>query len=200
MCIPFNSETSDIVIQKSWKAVIEKVENGHLLSSEKTLCFLFAMEVFKQCGDNIELDFENQCYGDQEGNSKYLDLLIQSEDYRVAIEFKLPNKSEKSNSNQTERRKAIYIDLNRLLHLRCYSIKADACYFLMATNDNAYVNIQKVSKHSECLTGHGYKFEFDNSDNHLKGIACEFKWIGITQDNKKQRITGKYAWLTPIKI
>src|ERR1035437_3493795 len=85
--IPITSETVEDIVAGAWNAVIEKVNNGHLLSSEKTLFFLFAMTLFEKVGSTLVVDFENQCYDDLEGDSKYLDLLFYTDtSFKVAVE------------------------------------------------------------------------------------------------------------------
>jgi hypothetical protein len=95
-----SAETIDGIVQACWSAVIEKVNKGHPLSSEKTLCFLFAMALSKVVGSDLVIDFENQCYEGLAGDSKYLDLLFYtSPNFKVAVEFKLPRSSA---SNETK--------------------------------------------------------------------------------------------------
>jgi hypothetical protein len=118
--LDINSTTTNNIINTCWENVKNKVENeSYPLSSEKSLVFLFAMELFRMVqNENLVIDFENQCYGEVGGISKYLDLLLYtSAEYQVAIEFKLPQKSDKGNSDKTQIREFIYRDLLRLKHL-----------------------------------------------------------------------------------
>jgi len=181
-----------------------KVESGYFLSSEKTLCFLFAMELYKKIGDSLVIDFENQCYGSLQGSSKYLDLLVYTnQNYKVAIEFKLPKKSNNGSSNQAKTREAIYRDIARLYWLKNNSINAKSSYFLMATNEDAYLNNSGIIKNKSFLTKQNHII---NSNNNLiatglslSGVSCNFQWLGVTKNNKYQKIR-LYAWLKPIKV
>lgn len=180
------------------------VEGGHPLSSEKTLCFLFAMEVWKNSNGKVQLDFENQCYGSLQGKSKYLDLLIANQSgYKVAIEFKLPQRSKTGNSNQTQTRLAVYRDLARLNWLKSNSINANACYFLMATNEEPYLNNAKLTEHPDFVTRHNHEVVAGNNLEveglSLAGVGCKFNWKGITGSGSNRR-QGRYAWLEPIRV
>lgn len=194
----------DEVVRDSWTKVKELVEGGHPLSSEKTLCFLFAMEMWRYCDGRIQMDFENYCYQDLPGKSKYLDLFVRtSNDFKVAFEFKLPQKSKTGNSNQTANRAAVYRDLARLKWLKNNSINVNAAYFLMATNENAYVNNTNVGENPHFLTRHGHKLfhghQLEVDGLTLENIDCQFCWSGI-DERKPARATGKYAWLEPILV
>lgn len=139
--IKINAGNVDTIVHSTWDSVIAKITNGHLLSSEKSLCFLFAMTLYEKIGSSLIVDFENQCYDDLEGESKYLDLLFYTDpSFKVAMEFKLPRKSKSGASNQPQTRQAIYRDIARLKYLKNNSIKAGACYFLLAINEHAYLN------------------------------------------------------------
>lgn len=148
----------DIAINNAWDNVIKKVEDdGYPMSSEKTLVFSFMMEVYKLL-PNIKFDFEYQAYNDIIGRDKFLDLLIYlEEDYKIALEFKLPKSINGNNSNQTETRKNIYRDILRLNYLienEVNNIKKG--YFLCGVNEAAYLNRGTVSKYEECQVYHGY--------------------------------------------
>jgi hypothetical protein len=195
----------DSLIECTWNDVIEKVTNGHPLSSEKTLCFIFAMCLHERVGSNLIVDFENQCYETLEGESKYLDLLFYTkETFKVAIEFKLPKKSKGGASNQPQTRRSIYRDIARLKYLRMNSIKASACYFLMAINEHAYLNNGKYRNHIELKTHHEHSVLASNvlvaAGLSLSGIEFKFSWRGITQEKGKNLCASGYAWLNPIKV
>lgn len=120
---------SSLLVNECWASTQQKVEDGQLVSSEKTLVFLFAMELVHRVGQGLKIDFENQCYEKLQGKSKYLDLLFYTdEDYKVAIEFKLPKKSRSGNSNQTQTRESVYRDLARLNYLKSSQLRPQACY------------------------------------------------------------------------
>lgn len=200
-----NAKTIDNLVSSCWDTVIGKINNGHPLSSEKTLCFLFAIALFEKVGSDIVIDFENQCYEALEGESKYLDLLFYTDhSFKVAIEFKLPRRSKSGGSNQPQTREAIYRDLARLNYLKSHSIKASACYFLMAANENAYLNHGKYKKHTDLQVHHGHKVSANNvlvaSGLSLKEAAFEFNWRSIKHQKNKYVCDGPYAWLNPIRI
>lgn len=188
-----NAETIDALISRTWQTVIEKSLNGYPLSSEKSLCFLFAMTLFEEIGSALVIDFENQCYEELEGESKYLDLLFYTDNaFKVAIEFKFPRSSQSGASNQPQTRQSIYRDIARLSHLKRHSIKAGACYFLMATNESAYLNQGKYKNHLDLLVHHGHKVFIDNTiiatELPLTGTEFEFNWKSIKKTSK-----GKYV-------
>lgn len=192
----------DKVVLSSWQRVTDLVEGGHPLSSEKTLCFLFSMELWKALDGKLQLDFENQCYERLQGNSKYLDLLVVTPDMKkVAFEFKLPQSSKFGNSNQTQTRVAVYRDLARLSWLKAHGFNSG--YFLMATNEDAYLNNASLSNHPEFLTKQGHIVEVGNEIevDHIPMVqlSCRFSWNGIN-GNGPYRRSGRYAWLEPIKV
>ncbi|PKQ60177.1 hypothetical protein BZG01_21230 [Labilibaculum manganireducens] len=195
-------EKIDEIICTIWENVQERIEKGYSISSEKALCFLFSMELIKKTGFDIEIDFENQCYNDLQGSSRYLDLLVKYTDISIAIEFKFPTKSQKGNSNKAEVRKAVYRDLARLEYLKKDNI-ADRCYFLMATNETSYINEGKHRKYVTYKTHEGYEITQDVTveiDNLKINKQSSFKWENTRHKGKKHIIVGKYAWLSPIKI
>jgi hypothetical protein len=204
--ISITVETVDNIVSDAWKAVIEKINSGHLLSSEKTLCYLFAMTLFEKVGSMLVVDFENQCYDALEGDSKYLDLLFYTDTtFKVAVEFKLPRKSNSGASNQPQTRQAIYRDIARLHYLKNNSIKAGACYFLMAVNEHAYLNKGKYRNHVDLQVHHEHKVSADNilaaSGVSLAGAEFEFNWQKIKKlPDGKHVCDGAYAWLNPIKV
>lgn len=198
-------ETVDTIVASTWDAVIGKVSNGHPLSSEKTLCFLFAITLYEKIGSSLIVDFENQCYDDLEGESKYLDLLFYTDDsFKVAVEFKLPRKSKAGASNQPQTRQAIYRDIARLKYLKANSIKAGACYFLMATNEHAYLNNGNYRNHVDFKVHHGHRVSADNqlevTEISLTGASFEFSWRNTKNVGKKHECSGLYSWLNPIKL
>lgn len=200
-----SAETIDGIVQACWTTVIEKVNKGHPLSSEKTLCFLFAMALSRVVGSDLVIDFENQCYEGLAGDSKYLDLLFYtSPNFKVAVEFKLPRSSTYGGSNQPQTRQNVYRDIARLHYLRHNSIVAGACYFLMAINESAYLNKGQYRSLPELLVHHGHKVHADNtilaSGLLLTGAEFEFKWQYMRHQGLKYICDNNYAWLTPMKI
>lgn len=200
------SSTIEQLIQEVWYRVQYRVESGYLLSSEKSLVFLFVMELFKHIrNDNLVVDFETQPYENLEGESKYLDVLIYTQaNFKVALEFKLPKKNKSGNSNQTQTRQKIYRDIARLKYLIDSSFVKDA-YFLMATDETPYINVGKKENSSGFRTYHNEIIVPGNSlviDNLvLSNVNCAFIWEGIKTDSKnKHSIINKFAWLTPIRI
>jgi hypothetical protein len=199
-----NAQTVDALVKSSWTNVMNLVEGGHPLSSEKTLCFLFAMEIWKNCNGEVQLDFENQCYAELQGKSKYLDLLASHNNgFKLAVEFKLPQKSKTGNSNQTQTRVAIYRDLARLNWLKNHSICPNASYFLMATNEDPYLNNANLTEHPSLITRHAHIINYENNLEveglSLNNVACQFNWTQITNNGSNRKI-GKYAWLNPIRV
>ncbi|MFL7867152.1 hypothetical protein [Vibrio cincinnatiensis] len=190
-------ENVDKLIFDCWKSVQKKIENGHPLSSEKTLCFIFSMELFNRVGDNLTIDFENQCYEDVQGKSKYLDLLFYTdESFKVGIEFKLPQKSKSGNSNQTQTRERVYRDLARLNYLKTSPLKISAGYFLMAVNEDAYLNTGSYKKALDCVIAEGHTL---NKDNHLSidglslsGMSFKFGWQKIKKSKNQKIRKEKY--------
>lgn len=205
MLLKVSKETVDDLVGKSWLAIQEKIENGQKISSEKTLVFLFAMELVHRVGSELVVDFENRCYENLSGSSKYLDLLFYTDPkYCVALEFKLPRKSSGGASNQPETREAIYRDIARLKYLKKNELKAQACFFLMAANEHAYLNIGKYRRSPKLITSHGHSVDKNNSLNiagvSLKGLEFKFEWDGIEKINKKYHCKGVFSWLKPIKV
>ena len=200
------AETVDDIVSGAWNAVIKKANNGHPLSSEKTLCFLFAMALSEKVGPTLVVDFENQCYDSLEGNSKYLDLLFYTNiSFKVAVKFKFPRRSLSGASNQPQTRQAIYRDIARLYYLKDHSVKAGACYFLMMLNEHAYLNKGNYRINAGLQVHHGHKVIASNaltaSGLSLAGVEFEFKWRMTKQSgNGKHVCDGSYAWLDPIKV
>ena len=204
--LSISAENSDELVSSTWDVVINKVTAGHPLSSEKTLCFLFAMSLFEKIGPTLVLDFENQCYDDLEGESKYLDLLFYTDpSYKVAIEFKLPKSSSSGASNQPQTRQAIYRDIARLNYLKSNSIRAGASYFLMAANERAYLNKGNYQNHVDLLVHHEHKVPPTNSISasglSLAGAAFQFFWLNAVRGKDGKYFTNDaYSWLKPIKV
>ena len=204
--LSISAKTVDDIVSSAWDAVIEKINNGHPISSEKTLCFLFAMALFEKIGSALVIDFENQCYDMLEGESKYLDLLFYTDtSFKVAVEFKLPRKSQSGGSNQPQTRQAIYRDIARLKYLKGNSIKAGACYFLMAINEHAYLNKGKYRNHVDLQVHHGHEVVANNaliaSGLSLTGAEFKFNWRMVKKiPDGKYICDGSYAWLSPIKV
>ncbi|MGF1862510.1 hypothetical protein [Photobacterium profundum] len=206
MCVlDINENTIDAVINDVWNEVQSKVKAGSMLSSEKTLVFMFAMQLVYKVGKNLKVDFENRCYENLDGSSKYLDLLFYTDDtYKVALEFKLPKKSSGGASNQPETREAIYRDIGRLMYLKSNELKPKACYFLMGVNEPAYLNSGRYRRSPELITAHNHQISQENSivvdGVSLNGCVVSFIWTDIVQENNKYICNQEYAWLTPIRV
>ncbi|WP_336290153.1 hypothetical protein [Aeromonas dhakensis] len=199
------NENINNLISDCWKSVQEKVEAGDPLSSEKTLCFLFAMALFSKVGGKLTIDFENQCYEDVQGTSKYLDLLFYTDkNFKVAIEFKLPQRSKNGSSNQTQTRELVYRDLARLNHLKTSPLKVSVGYFLMAINEDAYLNKGSYKKVPDYVIYEGHSVNESNilsvDGLSLSGMTFKFGWQNIHNTGTKNIKTGDYAWLTPIRV
>ena len=108
------------------------------------------------------------------------------------------------NSNQTQNRKNVYRDLARLKYLKDLNENFNACYFSMAVNENAYLNNADVTVEPNFLTRHLHTI--NNANNlsvfglSLAGINCQFIWKNIVSQNDGYRCSGKFAWLTPIRV
>ena len=202
-----DNKNIDALITQCWESVKFKVESGSQpVSSEKTLVFLFAMELVHKVGENLIIDFENQCYRNISGESTYLDLLFYTNpNFKVAIEFKFPV----GTPDQKETRNKIYRDLGRLNYLKDEA-GMSACYFLMATNIDSYLNIGNYRDYIEMETAHNHTITEQNNIEAdgipLYGINVTFIWDNIktkkykTIDTQKLVRDGKYAWLTPMKV
>ncbi|MCW8929490.1 MAG: hypothetical protein OQL19_04545 [Gammaproteobacteria bacterium] len=202
-----DNSTIDDLITKCWASVKNKVEHGtQPVSSEKTLVFLFAMELVNSVGKNLIIDFENQCYSNISGESKYLDLLFYTNhDFKVAIEFKFPV----GTPDQKDTRKKIYRDIGRLKYLKDEE-DMKACYFVMATNIDSYLNNGNYQDYIDIETAHNHTITEQNDIEvdgiPLYGVKATFSWDNIktkkfkTSGREKYVRDGKYAWLQPIKI
>ncbi|MEG0181141.1 MAG: hypothetical protein RR898_01530 [Clostridium sp.] len=193
----------DKLINNAWNKVIKKVEDeGYPMSSEKTLVFSFMMEVHKLL-PNVKFDFEYQAYNEITGKDKFLDLLIYlEEDYKVALEFKLPKSINGNNSNQTETRKNIYRDILRLNYLiknEVNNIKKG--YFLCGVNEAAYLNQGRATRYEKCQVYDGHIIEVGvplniEEFNELPHLTKElkFRWTNI-RTGDRNTVEGKFAWL-----
>ena len=201
-----DNDNVDALMSQCWEAVKNKVEGDQPVSSEKTLVFLFAMELVHKVGMSLIIDFENQCYSNISGESKYLDLLFYTnQNYKIAVEFKFPT----GTPDQKDTRKKIYRDIGRLNYLKSET-EIKACYFLMATNIDSYLNNGNYRDHTEMEIAHNHTiYKFNDIEAYgipLSGIEVKFVWENIkikknkTNDNTKLVRAGKYAWLTPIKV
>ncbi|KOR25186.1 hypothetical protein [Clostridium sp. L74] len=172
------------------------------MSSEKTLVFSFMMELYKLL-PNAKFDFAYQAYNDISGKDKFLDLLIYlEENYKVALELKLPKSINGNNSNQTETRKNIYRDILRLNYLienKVNNIKKG--YFLCGVNEAAYLNKGTANRYKECQVYDGRVIKVGvplNIDefNELPQLTKElkFEWTNI-KTGDKNTVAGKFAWL-----
>lgn len=204
--ISINTATVDDIVHKAWNNVIKKIENGHPLSSEKNLIFLFAIALFEIVGSSVIVDFESQCYDDLDGESKYLDLLFYNDNaFKVAVEFKLPKRSKNGGSNQTQTRQAIYRDIARLNYLKNDLFVNGACYFLMGVNEDAYLNKGNYIYNVDYQVHHEHYVDSNNmltvSKLSLTGCDFKFNWKMIKPllGGKYVR-DGQYAWLDPIKV
>jgi len=144
-------------IETSWKNIQKEVETSDviLISSEKILVFKFAMELAKlyNCED-IVIDFEVQLCEEIDGSDKYLDLLVyelKKPNEKYAIEFNAPMKSASGNSNQTDTRKKIYKDIDRLAYLKEKKENIYNGYFLMITDESPYFPLVPKLQAWECM-------------------------------------------------
>lgn len=132
-----------------------------------------------------------------------LDLLIYlEEEYKVALEFKLPKSINGNNSNQTETRKNIYRDILRLNYLiknEVNNIKKG--YFLCGVNEAAYLNPGTANIYKECQVYDGRVIkvgvplnidEFNELPQQTKEL--KFKWTNIKVIDKNT-VAGKFVWL-----
>ncbi|KHA58666.1 hypothetical protein NL53_20630 [Vibrio variabilis] len=202
-----NEDNVQTIIDKAWGACRERVEDkDYPLSSEKSLVFLFAMEILKIVGNKLVVDFEQQCYEELSGKSKYLDLLFYtSTNYKVAVEFKLPQ----GTPDRKETRKSIYRDLARLRYLHDQK-SHNYCIFLMASNIESFLNPGNYTNYINYITAHNHVIEPENDllveNLPLQGVSAKFEWRNIefrenkTNNNGKFVVSGSYAWIKPIVV
>lgn len=212
-----NSNTADLLISQAWKSLQAKVELGNTpLSSEKTLTFLFALELGRilKFTSKYKFDFEWNAYGGLDSDDTFLDLLVYTNpDFKIAIEFKLPKTSKAHGSNTTQTRAKICRDISRLNYLATKSLNSICVgYFLCATNERSYIlkgnkssNLQYETfnqksyspKHvipsGKLPNGITRKLQFPNHE------VC-FKWEGVDYTQQRANIKGQFAWLEPIKV
>ena len=184
------------IIDTTWGNVQNRIEDGYIVSSEKTLVFLFSMEFMKlkECDfECYELDFEANIYGDVDSADTFLDLKIEDkkENKNYALEFKFPRQTLNGNSNQTETRKKVYKDIARLKYLKEKKGFTEG-FFLMMTNEMPYINSSNTRDNI-----------YDTSDNHegnllnfredydIVNLNFKFEWIRKTKYNylKVMRVT-----------
>lgn len=189
------AQNSYEIIELCWNQVISRIDGGHPLSSEKTLVFLFAVELYNHINNqNLVVDFEPMSFKGID-KTAFLDLIAYTdEDYKVAFEFKLPKSSKKGSSDQTQNRINIYRDLFRLQYL----VNNDFCsrgFFLMATTERAY------TRNGRFLVYKDYKTHHDHSINGMildfydktEKVSCRFEWRVKPSDSA-------WYWLSPIDI
>ncbi len=185
-------------VKKAWFNLQEKIEKENIpLSSEKTLVFLYAIELMKlfNCKDII-MDFECQLYVDIDTSDKYLDLLIIHNHREYAIEFKAPMKSIKGNSNQTETRKKIYKDIARLKYLVEYK-GIEKGFFFMITDEAPYFNKSDRRDNTfDTSNGHNGNLSEFIKNYKIENINFTFSWRNIHH----KKVSNKFAWLKPIEI
>ena len=202
-----NSKNVDNLINDCWVSIRNNVENElQPISSEKTLVFVFAMELVKRVGSNLIVDFESQCYETLQGSSKYLDLLFYTDDnFKISLEFKFPS----GTPDQKDTRKKIYRDLGRLNFLKKNSTHSVG-YFLMATSVDSFLNKGNYSNYPDMITSHNHSVFPENNiivdGANLNGLSVSFHWENIEEkryatSNKTKFVrSGRYAWLKPIKV
>lgn len=203
-----------INVDKIWKSIIDKVENGYKASSEKTLVFLIAMAFNEELKENrCQIDFEVQVYDElKDTENKYLDIFIKyfekDVERKIGIEVKFPSKNSNGNSNQTETRVKIYRDFVRLIYLK-EKKNIDEGYFFMATDELPYINKGNKSEKLIYLTSHNFttsSLTWDSENQFKYKIEdvynLKFEWEYIKEKDNKYTIANgnTYAWLKPIKI
>lgn len=213
-----NSKTADSLISQTWKNLQAKVESGGTpLSSEKTFTFLFALELGRilKFTNKYQFDFEWNAYSDLDSDDTFLDLLVYTNpDFKLAIEFKLPKKSNGHGSNSTQTRAKICRDISRLNYLvvkRHNSIRIG--YFLCATNESSYIakgnkssNLQyetynKTIYKPEHVIPSGKPPNGITRRLHFPNHEVCFEWEGVAYPSKQRAtIKGQFAWLKPIKV
>ncbi|MCW3795379.1 hypothetical protein OM416_27610 [Paenibacillus sp. LS1] len=209
-----NPNNIHAIITDVWSMVKIKIESGYPLSSEKSLVFLFSYCLIKYIDPNVELvvDFESQPYNDLQGKSKYLDLIIYTNEvYKVAIEFKLPKKSTNGSSNQTDTRLSLYRDVARLNYLVTKGInEIKIGIIIFACNESSYLNNKDLKKQATInyKTREGYVFDSRILSSELideiplPTLPINFNWDPTYFDEKNgyKQISGKFAYLNPIFI
>ncbi len=205
-----NIEKSNVVsiIKSAFGKALDRMDKANS-TSEKKLCFWFAWELAKLVNnEDLVIDFEVLCFKELKSTSRFLDLLFYThENFKVAIEFKFPSKSESGNSDQKTTRGKVYRDLARLNYLvknKVNSIQTGA--FLCVINERAYVNLSTTTSIYKVHHDFEYdpKISTDISSSKIDELNMpenkfKFSWNGIKQTKpKKYDIEGKIAHLEPI--
>jgi len=186
------------------------------LSSEGTFRFLFAWELGRaiEFSPDYRFDFEWNAYSDLDSEDTFLDLLVYTDPtFKVALEFKLPKSSYPHMTNSTQTRAKICRDISRLSYLvrkQLNSIRLG--YFLCATNEGVYLTEGRKTTNPQYRTYHESTYEPNTiipKGGLPNGIprelafpnhAVRFEWEGVKTIQSRLRITGKFAWLTPIRV
>jgi hypothetical protein len=184
------------------------------LSSESSFRFLFAWELGRaiEFSCDYRFDFEWNAYSSLDSEDTFLDLLVYTDpSFKVALEFKLPKSSDLHMTNSTQTRAKICRDISRLSYLvREHLNSIRVGYFLCATDEGAYLTEGRKTSNVQYKTYQGVVYEPNAiipAGKPPNGIArnllfpnhtVRFEWEGI--EPTRRQITGRFAWLTPIRV
>lgn len=185
-----------------WEEIIKEINlNPKKFPSEKTMVFRFAWLLQKKRGIEIDYEFERIVLKDDTIRRKiFLDLFFELENLKIGIEFKFPKKSEKASNNQTQTRKSIIRDIDRLNKM----VKAneiDIGVFLIASDLKAYAyDSGKRIVSNDFKIHHIHNYEngkclpsFEQENHPLICNVC-FEWVGIENIKPKE----VFAFVKPI--
>lgn len=208
----------DQLVTTAFANIRNEVESGvRPLASEHTLRLLFTWELGRLLNydPSYTFDLEWQAFGDIDGKDTFLDLLVWTDpEFKLAVEFKLPKRSPTgSNSPITNTRAKMCRDVSRLSHLVRNDINGIKLgYFLAAVNEPSYLieGRKKVNAHYRVFHGATYEagvvLEAGKGSNAVHrplpfpDHPIVFRWDGFRPIGARADITGRFAWLEPIRV
>ncbi len=209
--------THDLVLA-AFTSVKDAVESGvRPLSSEATLRLFFTWELGRLLGYSPAycFDLEWQAFAEIDTEDTFLDLLVWTDPgYKLAFEFKLPKRSPRGkNSPSTSTRAKTCRDVSRLSYLVRNQINGIRVgYLIAAVGEPTYLveGAKRVNTHYRTHHGAAYApgvtLEPGVGSNGIPrplpfpGHEVRFEWEGWELVGDRARITGKFAWLQPIRV
>ncbi|TAE87751.1 MAG: hypothetical protein EAY81_03780 [Bacteroidetes bacterium] len=123
-----------------WDDIIKDLAyNTEIYSSEKSVVFNFARKFVEWARKNnykIVIDFERPMFDNFSGG-QFLDLYIEVDYVKVALEFKYPKSTKGGGSNKKQVRIKAVNDIKRICHV-VNERKVDIGVFLMLSNEISY--------------------------------------------------------------